>query len=195
MHKKGKKAVINHHANGNNVAEFRRIVEKYRPRVYHTAYGVVQNTEDAKDITQEVFLKVFEKMGTFKGNASLSTWIYRITVNTCIDMLRKKKTASQVTIQEGVDYNNHAGDISVSSHLVSPFEATYNAELQVKIKEAFMKLSSEHRSALVLREIEGLSYQKIAETMSCSVGTVMSRLHYARKKMQKLLAPVLGGTN
>lgn len=196
MHKKGEKAVINHHTSGNNVVEFRRIVEEYRPRVYHTAYGVVQDTEDAKDITQEVFIKIYERMDSFKGEAKLSTWIYRITVNTCIDMLRKRKSGTQVTLQEGLDYDSPpAGDTPVFHHSVSPFEATYNAELQVRIKGAFLKLSPEHRSVLVLREIEGLSYQEIADSLACSVGTVMSRLHYARKKMQKLLAPVLGGKN
>lgn len=185
------KAEIKGHKNGNSVPEFRRIVEAYRQRVFNTAYGIVQNTDDAKDITQDVFLKVFGKMNTFKGDASFSTWIYRITVNTCIDMLRKRKSGAHVTLLEGLNYDNQIPvNYTTGHHPDSPFEATYQTEIRKKIKEAFMKLSPDHRSALVLREIEGLSYMEIADTMACSVGTVMSRLHYARKKMQKLLAPV-----
>lgn len=184
-------AEIRDNENRKSFPEFRRIVEAYRQRVFNTAYGIVQNTDDAKDITQEVFLKVFKKMGTFKGNASFSTWIYRITVNTCIDMLRKQKTGAHVDLQEGLNYDNQITVNHTSGHHPdSPFESTYQTEIRKMIKEAFMKLSPDHRYTLVLREIEGLSYQEIADTMECSVGTVMSRLHYARKKMQKLLAPV-----
>lgn len=170
--------------------EFQEVVETYRERVFQTAYGIVQNMEDAKDITQEVFLKVFEKRDSFKGEARFSTWIYRITVNASIDMLRKRKGRSSVKLEEGVGYEHlKKENSSISSHQPSPFEKTYLDEMRQKIKEAFMKLSPEHRSTLVLREIEGLSYQEIANTMACSTGTVMSRLHYARKKMQKFLAP------
>ena len=193
MFKSNKRAVkLDYAVSDNNVSEFRKVVENYRKRVYQTAYGIVQNVDDAKDITQEVFLKVFEKMDTFKGEASLSTWIYRITVNTSIDMLRKRKTRSSVMLQEGLNYDEQILDNPGPSqpHNSSPFEKTYQGEIRKKIKEAFMKLSPEHRSTLVLREIEGLSYQEIADTMECSPGTIMSRLHYARKKMQNLLAPL-----
>ncbi len=193
MFKSNKKAVkLDYAVSDNNVSEFRKVVENYRKRVYQTAYGIVQNVDDAKDITQEVFLKVFEKMDTFKGEASLSTWIYRITVNTSIDMLRKRKTRSSIMLQEGLNYDDQILENPGPSqpHNSSPFEETYQGEIRKKIKEAFMRLSPEHRSTLVLREIEGLSYQEIADTMECSPGTVMSRLHYARKKMQKLLAPL-----
>ena len=174
------------------VPEFRKVVEDYRKRVYQTAYGIVQNVDDAKDITQEVFLKVFEKMATFKGNASLSTWIYRITVNTCIDLLRKRKGGVSVPLNEDIDYAPQSLESSNRGNPSnSPFDSTYRGEVRQKIKEAFLKRSPEHRSTLLLREIEGLSYQQIAEAMACSIGTVMSRLHYARKKMQKLLAPIM----
>ncbi len=195
MNKKEEKNVHQKRESGKGrTAGFREIVNDYRSRIYNTAYGIVQDTEDAKDITQEVFLKIFEKMETFKGEARFSTWIYRITVNTCIDMLRKKKPGAQVMWQEELDYDPRLADnASGVSRPASPFEATYQTELKKKIKEAFLKLSPEHRTALVLREIEGLSYQEIADSLECSVGTVMSRLHYARKRMQKLLAPVWGG--
>ncbi len=191
MFKSNKKIVQSERAaEDRNVWEFRKVVENYRQRVYQTAYGIVQNAEDAKDITQEVFLKVFEKMDTFEGKSSLSTWIYRITVNTCIDMLRKRKGMS-VSLDEGIDYDRRMEGNSVQiSRIDSPFEAAYQGEIRKKIREAFLKLSPEHRSTLVLREIEGLSYQEISDTMACSLGTVMSRLHYARKKMQKMLTPL-----
>ncbi len=191
MFKSNKSTAQSGNADGDNgVLEFRKVVENYRKRVFQTAYGIVQNVEDAKDITQDVFLKVLKKMDTYKGEASFSTWIYRITVNTCIDMLRKRKDGTQVMLEEGLNYDALADENSFFPHDTSPFDAAYNEEVRNKIREAFMKLSPEHRSALVLREIEGLSYQEISDTMDCSIGTVMSRLHYARKKMQKLLAPI-----
>ena len=194
MFKKVEKKAIRSQESGNDTGEFRKIVDNFRSRIYHTAYGIVQNHDDAKDITQEVFLKIYEKMGTFKGEASFSTWVYRVTVNTCIDVLRRKKAGMQLELQEEVNYSGRlAENAPITQRPVSPFEATYQTELRAKIKEAFLKLSPEHRTALVLREIEGLSYQEIADSLECSVGTVMSRLHYARKKMQKLLAPVWGG--
>jgi len=172
------------------VEEFQTVVEEYRSRVYQTAYGIIQNADDAKDITQEVFLKVYTKMDTFKGLASLSTWIYRITVNAAIDMIRKRKPNVYTGFREEIsrEETNDPG-FSGATRFTSPFNATYQGEIRKLIQEAFMRLSPDHRVTLVLREIEGLSYQQIAETLECSTGTVMSRLHYARKKMQKLLAP------
>ncbi len=194
MYGKIKKASIPSPSSVGQRTGLRKIVDEYRPRVYHTAYGIVQNAEDARDITQEVFLKLYEKMDTFKGEANFSTWVYRVTVNTCIDMLRKRKSEPRVSLKEGKLYEKGGHISPILSHVPeSPFQAAYRKELQANIREAFLKLSPEHRATLVLREIEGLSYQEIAELLSCSVGTIMSRLHYGRKKMQKLLAPVWGG--
>ncbi len=180
-------------ADTHGLSEIREIVETYRQRVFQTAYGIVQDIEDAKDITQDVFLKVLEKMDTFKGNASFSTWVYRITVNTCIDLIRKRKHGTDLEFDEGINYKP-SSKTNLVSLPNSPFESAYQTEIRKKITEAFMKLSPEHRSALVLREIEGLSYQQISDVLGCSLGTVMSRLHYARKKMQKFLAPIWEGS-
>ncbi len=191
MYRKSGKVTPVNHLEGEGGTVFRRIVDEYRSRVFHTAYGILQDDEEAKDVTQDVFLKIYEKLDTFKGEAKIYTWIYRITVNTCLDVLKKRKREKGVSLREEIRTKAAAGRV-VASIPESPFEVTYREELKVKIQEAFLQLSPEHRVALVLREIEGLSYREIAETLSCSVGTVMSRLHYARRKMQKLLAPVWG---
>ena len=193
MYRKSGKVAFVSRVGDSPAPAFRKIVDEYRSRVFHTAFGILQNEEDAKDITQEVFLKVYEKLDTFKGEARVSTWIYRITVNTCLDMLRKrKKDGGPLPLREEVRIEGQGEGRHLAAAPVSPFDAAYHEELKEEIQEAFLRLSPEHRVALVLREIEGLSYQEIAATLSCSVGTVMSRLHYARKKMQKLLAPVWG---
>jgi RNA polymerase sigma-70 factor (ECF subfamily) len=192
MYRRGGKSAPVDDQSGEGPAAFRRIVDENRSRVFHTAYGILQNDEDAKDITQDVFLKVYEKLETFKGDAKLYTWIYRITVNTCLDVLKKRKKEKGLPFREEIGAKAQDVGRALASTPDSPFEAVYHAELKAKIQEAFLRLSPEHRVALVLREIEGLSYQEIAETLSCSVGTVMSRLHYARKKMQKLLTSVWG---
>jgi RNA polymerase sigma-70 factor (ECF subfamily) len=173
------------------IEEFRTVVEEYRSRVYHTAYGIVQNVEDAKDVTQEVFLKIYAKIDTYKGLARLSTWIYRITVNTAIDMTRKRKSSIYTSLNENLSREEtDTSGLTGATRFMSPFNATYQHETRKLIQEAFTHLSANHKAVLVLREIEGLSYQQIAEALECSTGTITSRLHYARKKMQKLLEPL-----
>ena len=174
-----------------DAAAFGELVAKYRNKVYSTLYNLVRNEQDAWDLAQESFLKAWRNLPRFREESSFFTWVYRIATNIGLDALRRKK------IEGGVEF-----DDAVAPHLVetsaptaphperAPHERLRDAEIRARIEEALALLSAEHRAVVVLREIEGLSYEEIAEAAGCSVGTVMSRLFYARKKLQTLLRDV-----
>jgi RNA polymerase sigma-70 factor (ECF subfamily) len=167
-------------------AALREIYERYREKVYRIAYGVVRQREDALEIVQDVFIKVFRTITLFEGKSRFYTFLYRITMNTAIDHVRKVKKIPRTVVQE-------EGGIQLSEELErGPDRMLLRKELEEKVKGAMEKLPADQKMAVVLREIEGLSYQEMAEAMECSVGTVMSRLHYGRKKMQDLLKGVEG---
>jgi len=166
---------------------FDQLVTRYRGKVYGMCYHLVQNEQDAWDLAQDAFLKAWRALPTFKGDASFYTWIYRIAHNTTYDWLRKKRIQSDGEFDETVQRNIAAGAEAVPHGDHRPDEVLKNAELGERIKKAITQLSPDHRTAIVLREVEGLSYEEIASIMESTTGTVMSRLFYARKKLQELL--------
>lgn len=168
---------------------FRTLVMRYEKKVLGIAYGVVHNSDDAKDIAQNVFLKIHRSLEKFRGDAKFYTWLYRITVNVAIDFMRKKKRKMSVEYNDAVKLN---ADIPIAPSKKSlPRDKVLLKELYEKLQEAIQSLSEEHRTTLVLREMENLSYQEIADTLNCSIGTVMSRIYYARRKVQQQLKPYL----
>ncbi|MDX9702100.1 MAG: sigma-70 family RNA polymerase sigma factor [Candidatus Auribacterota bacterium] len=172
---------------------FHEIVLRYEKKVLAVAFGIVHNEFDAKDVAQNVFLKMHKSLDKFRGDSRFYTWLYRITVNVAIDFMRKNKRTMNVEFDDHIKLDIDS-DVPVSAHKKSlPRDEVMRDELYEKMRSAIDSLSDEHRSALVLREMEDLSYQEIAETLNCSIGTVMSRLYYARRKVQKLLKPYLNG--
>ena len=158
--------------------------------MYGVALGIVRNNEDAMDITQEAFLKVHQKIERFEGGSRLYTWMYRIVVNLCIDHTRRTQKRKPVLYDEQLI---HKTDEPVQGSDIAPFplpnpdQVLGRKELIRSVEKAMNKLSANHRQVIVLREIEGLSYKEISAILSVSVGTVMSRLHHARQKMQSSL--------
>lgn len=168
---------------------FRTLVEKYQRRVFSLALGILKNPDEARDVSQEAFLKAHRHLGTFQGSASFYTWIYRITVNLCID-LRRKAGRDHAEFDEKLlprEVGGPAASVSPQRLSFDPQRALHNTELRKRMLSALQELSEVHRSVLLLREVEGLSYKEIAETLNCPEGTVMSRLFHARQKMQELL--------
>ena len=163
----------------------KQIFDLYHDKVYRVAYGVLRHREEALDIVQEVFIKLFRSIRDFKRESRLSTYLYRMTVNTAIDHLRKmgKARVSSLDEEEAIQ--------PAEEPERRPDRIFLYKELEGKVNEALNKLPVDQRTAMVLREVEGLSYQEIAETMKSSIGTVMSRLHYGRKRMQELLKDYL----
>jgi RNA polymerase sigma-70 factor (ECF subfamily) len=166
------------------------LVNRYRQRVYGLAYSMLRNEQDATDLSQETFVKAWQAIRGFKRNASFYTWLYRITTNLCIDFVRKRDRWPTVPFEEAVDPDADA-DVEVPpSNQPLPTDEAQRKELREQIDAALQQLSPEHRAVIQLREYDGLEYAEIAKVVGCSIGTVMSRLHYARKNLQKLLKEV-----
>ncbi len=174
---------------GDAVAQ-RELFDTYKGKVFGILYGIVGDGEVCRDLLQEVFIKVFQSIGKFRGDSNLGTWIHRISVNTALDHVRKKGVPQVSMDDVGEIAANECGD--ETPRLPDPHEALAGTELGGRIAEAMETLPPVHRAAIILREVEGLSYRGIAETMDCSIGTVMSRLHYARERLRSLLAEVEG---
>lgn len=173
---------------------FEQLVRKYQRRAYGIAYGVLKNPDDAMDAAQDAFVKVFRNIEGFRGNSSFYTWFYRIVVNVCIDRYRKRKKSRSVEYDD--TYRRRDESVGVhplhgNTRPMNPGDKFFQEELGEVLAEALDTLSENHRTIIVLREIEGMSYEEIAETMDCHLGTVMSRLHHARKNLQNALKPYL----
>ena len=157
------------------------IFDQYHKKVYRIAYGVVRQREEAFDIVQEVFIKLYRSIRFFKGQSKFYTYLYRMAMNTAIDHAREMRRAPFSSL-DGMEGFQPSDGVEKR-----PDSILLRKELEEKVKRVLEKLPNDQRMALIFREIEGLSYQEISETMGCSIGTVMSRLHYARKRIQELL--------
>jgi len=173
-----------------DLAAFDTLVTRHRARVYGQILVMVRHEADAWDLAQDTFLKAWKALPKFEGQSAFSTWIYRIAHNTTLDWLRARKIQSTSEFDEAVESKIAAGATTTPHGEGRPDDRLAQSELGHRIHHALSQLSPEHRSVILLREIEGLSYEEIAETAQCSIGTVMSRLFYARKKLQSLLADV-----
>ena len=167
------------------------LVGRYRQRVYGLAYSMLRNEQDATDLSQETFVKAWQAIRGFKKNSSFYTWLYRITTNLCIDFVRKRDRRPTVPFEEAVDPEADASVEIAPSNQPLPTDEVRRRELREQIDAALQELSPEHRVVIQLREFEGLEYAEIAKVVGCQMGTVMSRLHYARKHLQKLLRDLI----
>jgi RNA polymerase sigma-70 factor (ECF subfamily) len=164
----------------------KEIFDKYHKKVYRIAYGVVRQKEESLDIVQEVFVKLFRSIKNFKGKSHFYTYLYRMVMNTAIDHTRKTGKQMISSLDE------EGSPEPVDDVEKGPERILLQKELEERVKWAMDKLPAEQRAALIFREVEGLSYQEMAEAMGCSIGTVMSRLHYGRKRTQELLKDYVG---
>jgi RNA polymerase sigma-70 factor (ECF subfamily) len=176
-------------ARAGDAEAFRLLVERHYRKVYAVAIGMVRHRDDALELTQETFLHLHHSLRGFRFSAKFSTGLYRIVTNLCIDHFRRAARAPlpmplmtrEEDEAEPIQWPDPAAE--------QPDNAAHRSELRGALSWAFDQLSAPHRAVMVLREVEGLSYEEIAGVLGCSIGTVMSRLHYARKRLQQLLAP------
>ena len=173
---------------------FDELVTRYRTRVFAMIYNMVHNEQDAWDLAQESFVKAWKSIKRFRRHSSFYTWIYRIVMNVTIDWLRKKQIKGAGT---EFDDTVQMKQIDPASRTVPkadplPHERMEQTEIRAKIDKAISQLSPEHRAVILMKEIEDMQYHEIAESLGCSIGTVMSRLFYARKKLQNSLRDVYG---
>jgi RNA polymerase sigma-70 factor (ECF subfamily) len=166
---------------------FEGLVARYRNRVFGLAYGMLRNEADATDVAQETFIRAWQGIRKFKNDSAFYTWLYRITTNLCIDYVRRRNRRPTGEFQEEIKSEVEPSVGTPPSNNPSPRAEIQNRELGAQIDAALAQLSPEHRAVVQLREFEGLDYSEIARAVGCSIGTVMSRLFYARKHLQKLL--------
>ena len=170
-----------------DMAAFEELVARHRDRIYARAYSMMRNEEEAIDLAQEAWVKGWQRLRQFQSESSFGTWMTRIVINLCLDQLRKQKRQRTESI-EALDEESGGGERQMPVGTVNPTAGLERAELRRRIDRALGQLSYEHRTVLVLHEFEEMEYKEIARTMGCSIGTVMSRLFYARRKLAALLA-------
>jgi RNA polymerase sigma-70 factor (ECF subfamily) len=170
-----------------DMAAFEELVARHRDKIYARAYSMVRNEEEAVDLSQEAWVKGWQRLVQFQGDASFGTWMTRIVINLCLDHLRKQKRQRSDSI-DAMDEESGGVERQMPVVTVNPTAGLERGELRQRIDQALGQLSHEHRTVLVLHEFEEMEYKEIARTMGCSIGTVMSRLFYARRKLAALLA-------
>ena len=170
-----------------DMAAFEELVARHRDKIYARAFSMLRNEDDATDLSQEAWVKGWQRLHQFQGDSSFATWMTRIVINLCLDQLRKNKRIKSESIDE---MNEETGGVERQMPVITPnpTEGLERTELRQRIDKALSQLSYEHRTVLILHEFEELEYKLIAKKMGCSIGTVMSRLFYARRKMAALLA-------
>jgi RNA polymerase sigma-70 factor (ECF subfamily) len=170
-----------------DMVAFEELVARHRDKIYARAFSMLRNEDDAVDVSQEAWVKGWQRLIQFQGDSSFATWMTRIVINLCLDQLRKQKRVRSESIDQ---MDEEVGGVERQMPVINPnpTEGLERAELRVKIDKALSQLSHEHRTVLILHEFEDLEYKMIAKRMGCSIGTVMSRLFYARRKMAALLA-------
>ncbi len=176
--------------NGDYTA-YDELIRRYQERVYATVYHMTSNHEDAGDLTQETFIKGFTALKSFKGDSSFYTWVYRIAVNKTINFIKQRKNRTHLSLND-LDFNaeNHPDMVDLVSEKTPRRDAGLS-ELNEKLNDAMQKLSPVHRLVVTLHDVQGLPHEEIATIMDCNIGTVRSRLFYARQQMQAYLSDYL----
>jgi RNA polymerase sigma-70 factor (ECF subfamily) len=170
-----------------DLGAFEELVSRHRDRIYARALSMVRSEEEAIDLSQEAWIKGWQRLKQFQGGSSFSTWMTRIVINLCLDALRRQKRHRTESI-EAMDEDSGGVERQMPPVTQNPTERLERGELRQRIDQGLSQLSHEHRTALVLHEFEEMEYKEIAKAMDCSIGTVMSRLFYARRKLAALLS-------
>lgn len=179
-------SLVNQAING-DMSAFEELIIDSEKIVYNIAFRMLADAEDAKDISQEVFIKVYKNLSKFDGKAAFSTWVYRIAVNTCIDEMRKRKGKQNVSIDEELKTNESSLKKQYIDKEPTPEESFMQKETEEEIMSAMEKLSIEHKAVITLRDLDGLSYSEIADITEVSMGTVKSRLARARLQLKNII--------
>jgi RNA polymerase sigma-70 factor (ECF subfamily) len=176
------------HARNGDLNAYDELVRRYQERIYATVYHMTSNHEDANDIAQDAFIKAYQALKTFKGGSSFYTWLYRIAVNKTINFLKQRKNKHHFSLNDLDFSTENDPDLVALISDKTPLRNVGLTELQKKLNEALHKLSEPHRMVVVLHDVQGLSHEEIADIMACNIGTVRSRLFYARQQLQSYLA-------
>ena len=175
-----------------NVKAFEKLVLKYEKKIYNLVLKILENEQDAYDVSQEVFIKVFDSLHTFSYSSKFSTWLYRIAVNKAIDQVRKKKKKNSIEVLDNSDTKNI--DCIELETYESPEKKVIRNEFKNQIVDLLNKLSEEQKMIIILRDIEQYSYKEISEILDCSIGTVKSRISRSRKNFKEIYLEYLEQT-
>ena len=170
-----------------DMSAFEELVARHRDKIFARAFSMMRNEQEAIDLSQEAWVKGWQRLKQFQGDSSFSTWMTRIVINLCLDQLRKQKRRHMESI-EAMDEESGGVERQMPVVTINPTERLERGELRQRIDRGLEQLSHEHRTVLVLHEFEEMDYKGIAKAMDCSIGTVMSRLFYARRKLAAVLA-------
>jgi RNA polymerase sigma-70 factor (ECF subfamily) len=174
-------------AKAGDIQSFEMLVEKHQKRIFNIALRVIGNHADAADLAQNALIRIYKSIGNFKEESSLSTWIYRITMNVCFDELRRRKNRKLISIEQEIQLDD--GDVKrqLESESPQPSEAAEKKELKSIVRNAIEQLSDEHKEVIILRDLQAFSYDEIASILDLPVGTVKSRINRARSALKKIL--------
>ncbi|HTI71305.1 MAG TPA: sigma-70 family RNA polymerase sigma factor [Candidatus Limnocylindria bacterium] len=176
-------------AQGGDMTAFDSLVGRYQDRIYGLCYHLTSNHEEAADLAQDAFVKAWQALASFKGDASFFTWVYRIAVNTTLNYLKTRRKKTPHLSLNDLDFNaENDPDLVALVSDRTPRRDLRLKEIQERLNAGLQKLSEEHRTVLVLHDIQGLAHDEIASLVGCNPGTVRSRLFYARQQMQAWLA-------
>ena len=171
---------------GGDMEAFEELVARHRDKIFARAILMVRNEEEALDLSQEAWVKAWQRLVQFQGESSFATWITRIVINLCLDHLRRQKRVRAESV-EALEEESGGVERQMPVEFVNPTEGLEKEEMRQRIDEAMEKLTDAHRTVLMLHEFEGLEYKEIAKRVGISIGTVMSRLFYARRRLAALL--------
>jgi RNA polymerase sigma-70 factor (ECF subfamily) len=176
-------------AQGGDLKSYDALITRHRGKIFAMIRNMIHQEADAWDLSQEVFIKAWQALPRFEAKARFSTWLYRIAHNVVYDFTRKRKIESAGELNDEIFNADRIDPAAVATPGVteSPDATMVHGELRAKIEAALGKISAEHREVVILKDVQGLSYKEIADAMDCTLGTVMSRLFYARQKLQALL--------
>lgn len=170
-----------------DVAAFEALIGEHQKRIFSIAFRMAGNPEDAADMAQEVLIKIFKNLGKFQGNCKFSTWVYRVATNTCLDELKKLRRHTAYSLDQELETEEGSVAAELADEAPTPEESTERRDLQRVVSEAIGMLSEDHKKAILLRDMQGFSYEEIANILQCSVGTVKSRINRARAQLKKIL--------
>jgi RNA polymerase sigma-70 factor (ECF subfamily) len=180
---------------GNDDAAFSEVVTRYKTKIYNYIYRMTGSSEDAEDLTQEVFIRMYTSIDSFRGQSSLNTWLFRIAGNLCIDRFRRTKNRiSAYSLDEPIGKGEQAQTQEVADSTYEPHRLLENVEMAEQIHLALAKLPEKLRATLLLHDIEGMPYEEIAQVVGCPLGTVKSRLFNARMQLRQQLAGYLNAS-
>ncbi len=170
-----------------DIGSFEALIQPYQKKAFNIAYRILGNVEDASDVTQEALIKIYKSLDKYQGRSSFSTWVYSIVNNTCIDYMRKNKKTNVVYLDQEIQARDGSYKMEIADEMNTPEYLFEKQETQKMVQDAINQLNVDHREIIVLRDINGFSYQEIAEMLNCSEGTVKSRISRARAHLKLLL--------